>query len=49
MPSRRVNVPDSAIVLAAGRGKRMGALTDRLPKPLIPVEGRALIDHVLDR
>lgn len=49
MPSRRVNVPDSAIVLAAGRGKRMGVLTDQTPKPLIRVEGRALIDHVLDR
>src|SRR6185437_16126049 len=49
MPSSRLNVPDSAIVLAAGRGKRMGALTDQTPKPLIRVEGRALIDHVLDR
>lgn len=49
MPPRRVSVPDSAIVLAAGRGKRMGTLTASLPKPLIPVEGRALIDHVLDR
>ena len=27
----------------------MGALTDQTPKPLIRVEGRALIDHVLDR
>ena len=49
MPTRRVSLPDCAIVLAAGRGKRMGALTDRIPKPLIPVEGRALVDHVLDR
>ncbi|MDE2228494.1 MAG: nucleotidyltransferase family protein [Alphaproteobacteria bacterium] len=48
MPPRRVSVPESAIVLAAGRGKRMGALTDARPKPLITVEGRALIDHVLD-
>lgn len=49
MPPRRLSVPDSAIVLAAGRGKRMGALTNQTPKPLIRVEGRALIDHVLDR
>ncbi|HYL48307.1 MAG TPA: nucleotidyltransferase family protein [Stellaceae bacterium] len=49
MPPRRMSVADSAIVLAAGRGKRMGALTDQTPKPLIRVEGRALIDHVLDR
>jgi MurNAc alpha-1-phosphate uridylyltransferase len=42
-------IPETAIVLAAGRGKRMGALTDAKPKPLIEVEGRALVDHVLDR
>ncbi len=42
-------IPETAIVLAAGRGKRMGALTDSVPKPLIKIEGRALVDHVLDR
>ena len=42
-------IPETAIVLAAGRGKRMGALTDAVPKPLIKIEGRALVDHVLDR
>ncbi len=40
---------EKAVVLAAGKGTRMGALTEEMPKPMLPVHGKPILEHILDR
>lgn len=41
-------LPIDAVLMAGGRGERLRPLTDTVPKPLLPVGGRPIIDHNVD-
>jgi NDP-sugar pyrophosphorylase family protein len=40
-------IPRKAVILAAGRGERLRPLTDGLPKTMLPIGGRPLLEHLL--
>ncbi len=37
-----------AVILAAGRGTRMKTLTDDIPKPMLPVQGKPILQHIVE-
>lgn len=42
-------LPLDAVLMAGGKGERLRPLTEKTPKPLLPVGGKAIIDHNIDR
>jgi D-glycero-D-manno-heptose 1,7-bisphosphate phosphatase len=38
-----------AVILAGGRGERLGKLTEHTPKPLLPVAGRPFLEYIIER
>jgi len=38
----------TAVILAAGEGRRLEPLTNRRPKPMVPVANRPLLEHVVE-
>ncbi len=48
LPARTTEIPKRAIVLAAGYGKRMLPLTERIPKPLLVIEGQTVLARAID-
>ena len=42
-------LPIDAVIMAGGKGERLRPLTNKTPKPLLPVGDKAIIDHIIDR
>ena len=38
-----------AVILAAGRGTRMGTMTQEIPKPMLPIGDKPMLEHIVDR
>ncbi|MDE6085317.1 MAG: NTP transferase domain-containing protein, partial [Muribaculaceae bacterium] len=45
---QRTYLPLQAVLMAGGRGERLRPLTDTLPKPLLPINGKAIIDYNIE-
>ena len=45
----KTRLPVDAVIMAGGKGERLRPLTEKTPKPLLPVGGKAIIDHNVDR
>ena len=45
--NKKLNVP--VVIMAGGRGIRMEPFTNVLPKPLVPVQDKPIIEHIIDR
>lgn len=42
-------LPIECVIMAGGRGKRLSPLTDMVPKPMLPLGGKPIIEHNIDR
>jgi NDP-sugar pyrophosphorylase family protein len=38
-----------AVILAAGKGSRMGSITREIPKPMLAIHGKPMLEHILER
>lgn len=45
----KTRLPVDAVLMAGGKGERLRPLTEKTPKPLLPVGNKAIIDHNVDR
>lgn len=49
LDSFKTRLPIDAVLMAGGKGERLRPLTEKTPKPLLPVGEKAIIDHNVDR